>query len=367
MVRFELTLVPFIAAVLACNPTTTTTLETPTESAPPSADMPADLQALVDGWTARVRPILVAAFESGRGALQGQARWTDDERAQLERLRDEARAAIVAADPHARPWLLVGYATSFYFFGLGREYADALLMLPPEHPAWADLHSLLDVAWEASDQAAVEAYVHLLADQHDNPYLDAESLFLSMRDADRDGDWARAHELADRIAAIRAGPPDNPRPIEGFVNVPISDHHPDRMLRSETQVPHFCASALVGEELGRVCLDELFPHDGPTLIIGTSSWCPPCREVVPKAVATARAKGIRGVLITYDESVDQARAYRVKYGIEDWPALIPLLDGVKPEGPGDLALRSIPYMALIDEGGQVLIGPPWVDPETLGR
>jgi hypothetical protein len=359
MVWSELILVPLVAAMLACNAPATMTPDAEDETAPPSERMPPGLQSLVDDWAERVRPITMGAFKSGRGSLQGQTRWTDDERAQLERLRDQARAAIIEADAHAWPWLLVGYARRFQLFGLGRDYADALLELPPEHPAWADLHSLLDVAWEASDQAAVEAYAHALAEHQDSPFLEAESLFLYLREADRNRDWARAHELSDEIAALE------PRPIAGRVNVPIDDHHPDRMLRTETRVPHFCASALVGDELGRVCLDELFPHTGPTLIVGSSSWCGACREVMPQAIASTRARGVRGVLINYDQSVERARAYRIEYGIEDWPTLIPLLDGGKPEGPGDLALRSIPYMALVDEQGNVTIGPPWVDAETL--
>jgi hypothetical protein len=353
MLRSELFAVPLVATLLACH--APTKADAPAETAPPSERMPAGLQSLVDDWAARMRPIVQGALESGRGGLPGHVRWTDDERAQLERLRDQARADVAEADAQARPWLLVGYARIFFWFGLGRDYADALLELPPEHSAWVDLHSWLDVAWEASDQSAVEAYAHALAEHQDNPYLKAESLFLFLREADRSGDWARAHEIADAIDELRIG----------SINAPIEDHHPDRMLRSETRVPHFCASALVGDELGRVCLDELFPHSGPTLIIGSSSWCGACRDVVPQAIARARARGIRGVLISYDESVELARAYRLEHGIADWPTLIPLLDGGKPEGPGDLALRPIPYMALINGQGQVTIGPPWVDAETL--
>ena len=355
-----------LLAVRACSAPATAKPDAQAETAPLSERMPAGLQSLVDDWGAHVTPIIRGAIKSGRfNPQEGKTRWTDDERAELERLRDQARAAIAEADTHAWPWLLISYAASFYWFGLGRDYADALLELPPEHPAWADFPSLLEVTWEASDQAAVETYTHSLAEHQDNPFLRAESLFLYLREADRSRDWARAHELADELAALRYGPPDDRKPIMGEINVPIDDYHPDRMLRSETRVPHFCASALVGDELDRVCLDELFPHTGPTLIIGSSSWCGACRDVVPPAIASARARGVRGILINYDQSVEQARAYRVEYGIEDWLTLIPPLDGGEPEGPGDLTLRSIPYLALVDEQGQVTIGPPWVDAETL--
>lgn len=327
--------------------------------------MPAQLQAIVDDWVARTQPILKRAWKSGRGGLRGETGWTEDERAQFERAQDEAQTVIAAAVADARPWLLISYAKLFYLFGLGREHAEALLELPPEHPAWADLHSLLDIAWEAGDVAAVEVYAHALAEHHDNPTLEAESLFLYMRDADRARDWARAREYADQLAALRVGPPDDPQPIWGHVDAPLEDLHPDRMLRTETRVPHFCAQALRGPELERVCLDELFPHAVPTLIIGSSSWCGPCREVVPQAIAVARARGWRGILINYDESVEQAGAYRAEYAIEDWTTLIPRLDDRKPEGPGDLTLRSIPYMALVDGEGQVTIGPPWLDGEWL--
>jgi hypothetical protein len=153
----------------------------------------------------------------------------------------------------------------FYLFGLGTEYADALLELPPEHPAWADLHSLLDIAWEASDPAAVEAYVHALAEhQPDTGFLRAESLYLQLREADRARDWDRAAELTVAIAAIRVGPPENRQPIAGRVNIPIAEHDPTRM---------------------------------------------------------------------------QARAYRAEYGIEDWPVLLPRLDGFVFENLEELARR----------------------------
>lgn len=354
-----------VAALLACRAPASVQHEPAAQGVAGVEQMPAQLQAIVDDWTARVRPIVLGAMKTGRAKPQGETRWTDDERAQLERLRDEAQTVIAAADADARPWLLIHYAKLFYLFGLGREHAEALLELPPEHPAWADLHSLLDIAWEAGDVAAVELYAHALAEHHDNPTLEAESLFLHMRDADRARDWARAREYADRLAALRVGPPDDPQPIWGHVNAPLEDLHPDRMLRTETRVPHFCAQTLRGPELERVCLDELFPHAAPTLIIGSSSWCGPCREVVPQAIAVARARGWRGILINYDDSAEQAGAYRAEYAIEDWTTLIPRLDDRKPEGPGDLALRSIPYMALVDGEGQVTLGPPWLDGEWL--
>jgi hypothetical protein len=328
---------------------------------------PTAREAWVQAWAEPVHASLREAFRSGRGGGPGEVDWTEAERARLEGLRAQARTAIAEADPDQRPWLLLGYARSFQWFGLGTESIDALLALPPEHPAWADLGSLIDLTWEASESTAaeVEAHVHALAaHQLDNPYLQTESLYLHLREADRARDWDRAAELDAAIEALG---------VADQGSWPIDEHRPDRMLRAETPVPNFCAPALPAspspaasaDELEPMCLDALFPHAVPTLILGSSSWCGACRVVVPVAVASARAQGVRGVLISYDESPEQARAYRAEVGIEDWPVLLPRLDGRMPEVPGDLALRPIPFLALVDERGQVSVGTPWLDPETL--
>jgi hypothetical protein len=36
-----------------------------------------------------------------------------------------------------------------------------------------------------------------------------------------------------------------------------------------------------------------------------------------------------------------------------------------PEGPGDLSSRPIPFLALVDEQGQVTVGTPGLGPDTL--
>lgn len=72
------------------------------------------------------------------------------------------------------------------------------------------------------------------------------------------------------------------------------------------------------------------------------------------------------IVISYDESVEQAKAYRSEYGLEDAAFMLPLLDGIdKPVSPGDLEIRSIPYVALVDGHGMVEVGPPWVDLDAL--
>src|SRR5690606_11010855 len=93
--------------------------------------------------------------------------------------------------------------------------------------------------------------------------------------------------------------------------------NPDRALRADRQVPRFCAPAIDGPLAGQtVCLDELFPHDHPTLIVGWASWCSPCNEQLPRVVELVRDRPLRVILVNYLDEPELAREHLRDLGVE---------------------------------------------------
>jgi thiol-disulfide isomerase/thioredoxin len=114
-----------------------------------------------------------------------------------------------------------------------------------------------------------------------------------------------------------------------------------------------------------VCLDELFPHDQPTLIIGWASWCGPCNEQLPGVIEQVGEHSLRVVAISYDEDAESAREHLREHGIDSWTVLLPRAERPKPADAVLLDFRPIPFLALVDEQGEVEAGPPWLDGEAL--
>ncbi|HVH98604.1 MAG TPA: hypothetical protein VM869_07835, partial [Enhygromyxa sp.] len=184
---------------------------------------------------------------------------------------------------------------------------------------------------------------------------------------DRAGEWADARMAWARLVAIEV--PQGERTMRGDQLIDESiEIDPDRLLRADTSVPTFCSPALVdGERVDRLCLEDFFPHETPTLIIGTASWCGACNEQLPHVLEALREQPIRVLAFNYDEDPELAAGYLSTHGIDGWTMWMPRLDPSDPVVPGDLNLRTIPFLALVDSRGRVELGPPWLDAPLLAE
>jgi thiol-disulfide isomerase/thioredoxin len=349
-----------LALVLACSPT-----HEPTNQ--PHNELPEHLAQTIDAWRQVVSRNLKAAAAERRIAGKREVRWTDAERTELELTRSEARRAIDHASAEDRPWLLAAYLGSFAFYGIGAEWADAIVDIPPAHPVWSGLHAwgLFDALEESNEPAKLRAYIHAAASVHDAPLIDAQSIYLHVEAADRARDWPHARELYERLESIQI-----PHGTSTFAAADLLDVSelldPDRPLRADTQVPSYCGPAILGPHAGtRVCLDEQFPHEQPTLILGWATWCGPCNEQLPGVIELVRDRPLRVIAISYDEDAELAREHLRERGVGDWTVLLPRAERPSPADAMSLDWRAIPFLALVDEQGKVEAGPPWLDGETL--
>lgn len=360
---------PFLAlaVLLACSPAPAST--SPAAPAPdqPRGEVPEHLAPTLDAWTQIVVRNLKSAAADSRVAGKREVRWTVAERAELERTRSEARSAITHASPEDQPWLLAAYVGGFAFYGIGAQWADAILDIPPEHPVWSSALAwgLFDALEESREPDRLRAYIHAAATAHEAPLVVAQSLYLHVEDADRVRDWPRAQELYARLEAIQIQ--RGPSTVAASALLDVSHLlDPDRPLRADTQVPSYCGPAILGPHAGtRVCLDEQFPHETPTLIIGWATWCGPCNEQLTGVIEIVRDRPLRVIAISYDEDAELARAHLHELGVDDWTVLLPRVERPLPTNTKSLDLRAIPYLALVDEQGTVTAGPPWLDGETL--
>jgi thiol-disulfide isomerase/thioredoxin len=353
--------------LLACSPTPESTITAPADTNKPSAEVPEHLASTIDAWKQVVfRNLKSAAAESRIGGKR-QVRWTDAERAELEMMRTQARDTITHASAQDRPWLLAVYLAIFAFYGIGAEWADTIVDIPPEHPVWSGEHAwgLFDALEETSDPARLRAYIHAAAAVHEAALIDAQSVYLHVEDADRARDWPRAHELYARLDAIPI--PHGTSPIAASALLDVSGLlDPDRPLRADTQVPSYCGPAILGPHAGtRVCLDEQFPHETPTLIIGWATWCGPCNEQLPTIIELVRDRPLRVIAISYDEDAELAREHLHAQGVDSWTVLLPRAERPLPADAMSLDWRAIPFLAVVDEQGKVEAGPPHLDAETL--
>jgi thiol-disulfide isomerase/thioredoxin len=356
-----------LAFLLACSPTPEPTLSAPADTNQRSVEVPEHLAPTIDTWRhVAVRNMKSAAAESRIGGKR-EVRWTEAERVELEMTRTDARATITHASADDRPWLLAAYVASFAYYGIGAEWADALADIPPEHPVWAG-----DLAWglfaaleETNDPAKLRASIHAAAAAHDAALVDAQSIYLHVEDADRVRDWPHARELYTQLDAIQI--PSGTSSVPATALLDVSELlNPDRPLRTDTQVPSYCAPAILGPHAGtRVCLDEQFPHEAPTLIIGWATWCGPCNEQLPEIIELVRDRPLRVIAISYDEDAELAREHLHARGVDDWTVLLPRAERPLPADAMSLDWRAIPFLAVVDEHGKVEAGPPHLDAETL--
>lgn len=360
---------PLLALALACGCTHTPEPTTPgaEPASEPSGEAPEHLALIVDDWTQGVfRKVKVAAAQ-GRGSFKRELRWTQAERAELEQTRTVAREAITRASSEDQPWLLAAYVGGFAYYGIGAEWADAILDIPPEHPVWSGSLAwcLLDALEESREPARLRAYVHAAAAVHDAPLIDAQSIYLHLEDADRAGEWARARDLYAGLVSIQI--PWGRSTSSGTAVLDIADQlDPDRALRADKQVPNYCGPAILGPHAGtRVCLDQQFPHEQPTLIIGWATWCGPCVEQLPGVIELVRDQPLRVIAISYDEDAELARRHLHELGIDDWTVMLPRAERPLPADAVGLDFRPIPFLALVDAQGKVEAGPPWLDREAL--
>jgi thiol-disulfide isomerase/thioredoxin len=356
-----------LAFMLACSPTHEPTVAAVEDTNGPRNELPEHLARTVDTWRQIVvRNMKAAAAESRIGGKR-EVRWTEIERAELELTRSEAREAITNASAEDQPWLLEAYIECFAFYGIGAEWADAILDIPPEHPVWSGPHAwgLFDALEESHEPAKLRAYIHAAAAIHDAPLVDAQSIFLHLEDADKARDWARARELHVRLESIQI--PRGTSTVAANDLLDLSNQlDPARPLRADTQVTSYCGPAILGPHMGtRVCLDEQFPHEQPTLIIGWATWCGPCNAQLPEVIELVGDRPLRVIAISYDEDASLARTHLQELGIDNWTVLLPRAERPVPSDAIGLDWRPIPFLALVDEHGKVEAGPPWLDAETL--
>jgi thiol-disulfide isomerase/thioredoxin len=355
-----------LALALACTPRPTAPPRDD-EPKPVAADrlqlprVPEHLEMTVHEMANAVIPIIRGAA-NGRAGPKGEWKWTDAERAALERAQMGAHLAILAASPEDRPWLLITYIGLFTVVGIGSEWADAVLEVPPSHPAWSDPWGggLFEALDECTDPQRFHEYIAEVAAEHDTPQIQSGVIYLELEEADRTGNWERAHELFARL--------QSPELRDGRWQFEAELYFdPNRALRADRQIPEFCAPAIAGPQAGQsVCLNELFPHDQQTLIIGWASWCKPCNEQLPQVIELVRDQPLRVITISYDDDAELAREHLHEFGVDGWTILqLTIASREQREFRGSLDAYPIPFMALADGQGLVLAGPPWLDAQAL--
>jgi thiol-disulfide isomerase/thioredoxin len=351
-----------LALVLACAPTPAG------EPKPATADtevrlpaVPEHLTATVEAWASTVTPIIRAAA-NGRAGPKGEWKWTDAERAALERTQVAAQQAIDEASAEDRPWLLLTYIGLFTVVGIGSEWADAVLEIPPIHPVWSDRWGggLFEAFDECTDPQRFRAYIAEVAAEHDTPQIQSGVIYLELEEADRAGDWERARGLFAKLQSPELRDTKWQFEAELYFD-------PNRALRADLHVPEFCAPAIAGPHAGQsMCIEELFPHDQQTLIIGWATWCKPCNEQLPQVIDLIRDQPLRVITISYDDDAELAREHLHEFGVDDWTVLqLTVASRKQREFRGSLDAYPIPFMALVDTEGLVLAGPPRLDAEAL--
>lgn len=327
--------------------------------------MPEHVAASVEAWKNVVAPIVLTIWKEHRaGGRRGPWKWTDAEWASLDAARATAREQIATASTEDRRWLLVAYVDLFAPLGLRDEWLDAILEVPPEHPAWSIPWSfsegLFDALPQSADPLRFRAYIFAVAAAHDEPHIQAIALYLELEDADRAGDWAHAQTLYARLQAPEFQ--HGNRAFEASLY-----YNPERPLRVDRPVPHFCAPAIAGPDEGRdVCLDELFPWREPTLVIGWATWCKPCNEQLPRVIELLRERPLRVIAINYGDEPEHAREHLRTRGVDGWTILhLSHAEMKQRRGQGPLDAYPIPFLALVDSEGMTLAGPPRLDAEAL--
>lgn len=356
-----------LALVLGCARTQEPGVSAETAAGQPESEVPEHITTITAKWSEVMWGHVKVAFAEHRADDEREFRWTDAERAELEALRIEARTTVTNASAEDRPWLLAAYVGIFEFYGIGSEWADALLDIPVNHGVWSSTGAgaLLAALEESADPPRLRAFVHTVAALHDAPRIQAASTYLHLEDADLAGDWKQARQLYARLESIRIPNGESTNPGTDWLDVG-GQLDPDRPLRTDTKVPSYCGPAILGPHAGeRLCLDQQFPHDGQTLIVGWATWCGPCKAQMPQVIEIVRERGLRVIAISYDEDAEQANAYLRELGIEDWTVLLPRLERPHPRDAESLDFRPIPYLALVDGEGNVEAGPPRLDAETL--
>jgi thiol-disulfide isomerase/thioredoxin len=114
-----------------------------------------------------------------------------------------------------------------------------------------------------------------------------------------------------------------------------------------------------------VCLDQQFPHDESTLIVGWATWCGPCKAQLPEVIELVRERPIRVIAISHDDDAEFTKIYMIEHSVGDWTVLLPRAERPHPRDAMSLDLRPIPFLALVDGQGNVVAGPPRLDPEAL--
>lgn len=349
--RRALTKLAWLALTLACAETPSP-VPTPPSASTPAPELPEHLRPIVEDWRqAAVRNIRAALIHDRSGP----------EWAELLATRAAAQQAIAEASPEDRPWLLVGYLDTFWWAGLESEWADAVLEIPPNHPAWSTtIVGLFRALDESSQPARVRAYIDEVAAVHDTPNIRAGVTRLELEAADRSHDWARAEALYAQLQSLDLA--------DTFTAQEVAESlDPDRPLRADRLTPKFCAPAIAGPHDGfSVCIDELYPHEQRTLLIGWATWCGPCNEQLPKVVELVRGRSLRVITIAYDDDAEHAREHLRELGVGDWTILqFTTAERKLHHERGELGAQPIPFLVLIDEQGVIEEGPPWLDLEEL--
>lgn len=125
------------------------------------------------------------------------------------------------------------------------------------------------------------------------------------------------------------------------------------------QAPDFVLSDLEGGEF------RLSDQRGkPVLLIFGTTWCPSCREEIPRLkdiYARYAERGLIMVNINIQESPDKVSSYAEKYELP-YRSLLDE-DGAVSERYG---IRGVPAMILLDEKGMIVGGQRFIDTLLAG-
>jgi peroxiredoxin len=128
------------------------------------------------------------------------------------------------------------------------------------------------------------------------------------------------------------------------------------------KAPDFSLATLDG---GAVRLDEL-RGDNPVMIVFWATWCPICRQEVPKVNQTlaqfgARGLKVLGVNVGINDSARKAVAYQAKYGVE-----YPLAFDEGSRVSQTYGVNGTPTVIIVDRRGVVRYRAAEV-PDDLGE